>query len=537
MESGGEIGFDAAVKMIRNMPNSGPYQPSHEMMLKFYGLYKQATEGSCSEPKPAFYEIVKGYKWKAWNALGDMPKTDAMATYVEELKKIIETMSYSEDVANFIDVLGPFYEYVDVSGKKPNNNNNIKDSDDSSNEKEEHITNGHIVNGDGASDSESGDSSIELEQTSSTESSPQHLAAQHVEHELCEDSEEMLMVLETTVSHTEPEEESIQAELHKAEEDELEPQLDGSSINDLNVIELENHITLQQGPLIPNGNPVHSLELGDQVLVNNISSMPVSVVQRLLSDTESDEEYSEPAETPDLLVQQDDHSSPDQQLHDSQQNSIEQQTQPPQHQNIITVEQVATSSVPVSVPSSVPEHITHGGGDKSHPGGLQMTPRQTSQSRTFRSGLPRSSVDNILSDGSSGAGYTQAFSGGSGGWGGPGGSGGGRRGSGDLAADVNAQLIVVLRRLQTDMENVLHRLNTLETLTLTHHHSVCLQSQARGAALRSGSWLNVVTNLAHRSWHSFPAQLTNSPNFLLIFRVIVVGQIKLSQISKIRKNR
>lgn len=58
------------------------------MMLKFYALYKQAVEGPCNEPKPAFYEVVRGYKWRAWNSLGNMSKVEAMSTYVEELKKV-----------------------------------------------------------------------------------------------------------------------------------------------------------------------------------------------------------------------------------------------------------------------------------------------------------------------------------------------------------------------------------------------------------------------------------------------------------------
>ncbi|MCL4154103.1 UNVERIFIED_CONTAM: hypothetical protein GTU68_048740 [Idotea baltica] len=58
------------------------------MMLKFYGLYKQATEGPCHEPKPSFYEVVKGYKWRAWNTLGNMSKSEAMGSYVNELKKV-----------------------------------------------------------------------------------------------------------------------------------------------------------------------------------------------------------------------------------------------------------------------------------------------------------------------------------------------------------------------------------------------------------------------------------------------------------------
>lgn len=58
------------------------------MMLKFYALYKQAVEGPCNEPKPAFYEVVRGYKWRAWSSLGNMSKAEAMNTYVEELKKV-----------------------------------------------------------------------------------------------------------------------------------------------------------------------------------------------------------------------------------------------------------------------------------------------------------------------------------------------------------------------------------------------------------------------------------------------------------------
>lgn len=62
---------------------------------------------------------------------------------------------------------------------------------------------------------------------------------------------------------------------------------------------------------------------------------------------------------------------------------------------------------------------------------------------------------------------------------GGGGSGGdgGRGGGTDIVEDVNAQLVVVLRRLQADMESVLHRLNTLETITLSQHHTVCHHCQ------------------------------------------------------------
>jgi len=115
-----EAAFKAAVNIIRSMPKNGPFQPSPELMLRFYGLFKQATEGICNQPKPAFWAVVNKAKWDAWKNLGNMPKDEAMKSYVEELKQIVETMSFSEDVASFMHVLGPFYEIV-YDGQEPEN--------------------------------------------------------------------------------------------------------------------------------------------------------------------------------------------------------------------------------------------------------------------------------------------------------------------------------------------------------------------------------------------------------------------------------
>ncbi|XP_012343032.1 acyl-CoA-binding domain-containing protein 4 isoform X1 [Apis florea] len=104
--------FQAAVNVIRNLPKNGAYQPSNEIMLRFYAYYKQATEGPCQQPKPAFWEVVKKAKWDAWTRLGNMSRTEAMNNYVEELKKIVETMSYTDKVANFLDSLDSFCESV-----------------------------------------------------------------------------------------------------------------------------------------------------------------------------------------------------------------------------------------------------------------------------------------------------------------------------------------------------------------------------------------------------------------------------------------
>ena len=80
--------FNAAVNVIQNLPKNGSFQPSDEMKLKFYALFKQAKEGPNTTPKPSFYEIVARYKWEAWTKLGQMPREAAMKSYVNELKQV-----------------------------------------------------------------------------------------------------------------------------------------------------------------------------------------------------------------------------------------------------------------------------------------------------------------------------------------------------------------------------------------------------------------------------------------------------------------
>ncbi|XP_053118451.1 acyl-CoA-binding domain-containing protein 5 isoform X4 [Hemicordylus capensis] len=108
-----ETRFEAAVKVIQSLPKNGSFQPTNEMMLKFYSFYKQATQGPCNIPRPGFWDPIGRYKWDAWSALGDMPKEDAMIAYVEEMKKILETMPMTDKVEELLHVIGPFYEIVE----------------------------------------------------------------------------------------------------------------------------------------------------------------------------------------------------------------------------------------------------------------------------------------------------------------------------------------------------------------------------------------------------------------------------------------
>lgn len=80
--------FTAAVNVIQNLPKNGSFQPSDQLKLKFYALFKQAKEGPNTTPKPSFYEIVARYKWEAWTKLGEISKEEAMKGYVSELKQV-----------------------------------------------------------------------------------------------------------------------------------------------------------------------------------------------------------------------------------------------------------------------------------------------------------------------------------------------------------------------------------------------------------------------------------------------------------------
>ncbi|XP_054161756.1 acyl-CoA-binding domain-containing protein 5-like isoform X2 [Oppia nitens] len=142
--------FNAAVNVIKRLPKNGPFQPSDDLKLRFYALFKQATEGPNRTKKPAFYNIVALYKWDVWTKLGDMDKQTAMNQYIDELKKVIETMSFNESVSEFYEVLGPFHEFVPHDNNQAtngSNNNDIGLVNNGSNKNIECMTNVQHLNG------------------------------------------------------------------------------------------------------------------------------------------------------------------------------------------------------------------------------------------------------------------------------------------------------------------------------------------------------------------------------------------------------
>ncbi|KAI4872384.1 hypothetical protein NFI96_033646 [Prochilodus magdalenae] len=117
------------IKRVRRILSSeaGGQQvrPSYEVMLRFYGLYKQAVCGPCRVSRPGFWDPVGRYKCisDAWNQLGDMSRENAMAAYVDEMKKVaqevINNMPINEKTASFYHYFEPLYHVIHDMPRPP----------------------------------------------------------------------------------------------------------------------------------------------------------------------------------------------------------------------------------------------------------------------------------------------------------------------------------------------------------------------------------------------------------------------------------
>ena len=55
--------FDYAVQFIQNLPPKGDFQPSNEMKLSFYSLFKQGTVGDVNKAQPGMWYPIERAKW------------------------------------------------------------------------------------------------------------------------------------------------------------------------------------------------------------------------------------------------------------------------------------------------------------------------------------------------------------------------------------------------------------------------------------------------------------------------------------------
>ncbi|WP_097459276.1 acyl-CoA-binding protein [Mangrovitalea sediminis] len=78
--------FEDAVRYIQTA--EGDFQPSNELKLEFYALYKQATEGDVSGKKPGMMDIVGRAKYNAWDKVKGLSADEAMQRYVHRLEEL-----------------------------------------------------------------------------------------------------------------------------------------------------------------------------------------------------------------------------------------------------------------------------------------------------------------------------------------------------------------------------------------------------------------------------------------------------------------
>jgi len=61
----------------------------NETKLKLYSLFKQSTQGQCTQPKPGITDFVGRAKWQAWSQLGQMSKDEAQNQYVQLVNTLV----------------------------------------------------------------------------------------------------------------------------------------------------------------------------------------------------------------------------------------------------------------------------------------------------------------------------------------------------------------------------------------------------------------------------------------------------------------
>ncbi|XP_063777747.1 acyl-CoA-binding domain-containing protein 5 isoform X2 [Pseudophryne corroboree] len=418
--------FEAAVSVIQSLPKNGSFQPSNEMMLKFYSFYKQATQGPCNIARPGFWDPIGRYKWDAWNSLGDMSKEEAMIAYVDEMKKILETMPVTEKVEELLQVMGPFYEIVE---DKKHRRGSVVTSDLST--ALTSTPNFKAVNG----KAESSDSGAESEE--------EEAEKQQEEEEDDNDEEE-----DGETEQSEQEEKAMN------EDSTPEPCLDEAIASGLHMNHSEDISD------IPNHIPTKSNlnETVDEVYEKQES--PEVVAPNDLEENKGDDC------TEDIATMQHLTSDSDSEIFCD---SMEQFGQDDVDHSQLIKEAMLTE---ILVGGEVKD-----GGEDGKASGRTPQKEKSGNGKADYNRRGRAYRTNAVGEGSRG-GQMGSGEGGGEGWGserGPSGS-------------LNEQIAVVLMRLQEDMQNVLQRLQTLEALTASQTNSMLLESKLHQSANKKSSW-------------------------------------------------
>ena len=83
MSSEVEEAFQDALLRVKALPSQ-----SNHVLLKLYGLYKQATEGDVGGDRPGTLDFRGRAKYDAWASRKGMSQEDAMMEYVEVAEEL-----------------------------------------------------------------------------------------------------------------------------------------------------------------------------------------------------------------------------------------------------------------------------------------------------------------------------------------------------------------------------------------------------------------------------------------------------------------
>jgi len=82
----GQAEFDAAVVRVKTLPST----PSPDILLKLYGLFKQATDGDVTGKRPGMIDFKGRAKFDAWEGNKGQSKAAAMDAYVALVNDLLK---------------------------------------------------------------------------------------------------------------------------------------------------------------------------------------------------------------------------------------------------------------------------------------------------------------------------------------------------------------------------------------------------------------------------------------------------------------
>ncbi|KAF8138674.1 ACBP-domain-containing protein [Boletus edulis] len=100
--------FNRAVEIVQSLPKTGPIQTGYEEKLTMYSLYKQATVGNVTSPRPGIFDMLGRAKWDAWAKHRDLDQYEAKWLYVDALLKALSKYSDKTVAKELVDELHSF---------------------------------------------------------------------------------------------------------------------------------------------------------------------------------------------------------------------------------------------------------------------------------------------------------------------------------------------------------------------------------------------------------------------------------------------